>query len=258
MTTRIIADLAVELDGDSGTPLLMVHGLGGTSNTFTPLVAALRAQHRVIRPDLPGAGRSAAAPPGSLREMAVRLRTLLDALALPTVGLVGHSLGTMLCQYLAEAEPARVTGMVLLGPILEPAEAGRQALRERAALARREGMAGIADAVVAAALARETRETQPVTCALVRELLMRQPPEGYAQQCEALSTATRADLARLNCPVLLITGDQDGTSPVPASEAMAAQLADGRLEVLAPCGHWASLEQPASVATRVAAFFAAR
>ncbi len=37
----------------------MVHGLGGTSNTFTPLVGVYAGRNRVIRPDLPGSGRSA-------------------------------------------------------------------------------------------------------------------------------------------------------------------------------------------------------
>ncbi len=55
--------MAVEIEGE-GEPVVMIHGLGGTSNTFTPLLAAF-GRHRTIRFDLPGSrcapGRAARA-----------------------------------------------------------------------------------------------------------------------------------------------------------------------------------------------------
>ncbi len=56
MTSIRFAGMTVESEGE-GPPILMLHGLGGTSNSFQPLVAQL-AGFRIIRPDLPGAGRS--------------------------------------------------------------------------------------------------------------------------------------------------------------------------------------------------------
>jgi pimeloyl-ACP methyl ester carboxylesterase len=56
---HFIDKACVEDDGE-GDAVLCLHGLGGTSNTWTPLMPAL-AGYRVIRPDLPGSGRSAAA-----------------------------------------------------------------------------------------------------------------------------------------------------------------------------------------------------
>ena len=52
----LVERMAVEIEGE-GEPVLMIHGLGGTSNTFTPVLAAF-ARHRTIRFDLPGSGRS--------------------------------------------------------------------------------------------------------------------------------------------------------------------------------------------------------
>ena len=48
--------MVVEDEGE-GDAVVCVHGLGGSSNTFTPLMPAM-ARHRVLRVDLPGSGRS--------------------------------------------------------------------------------------------------------------------------------------------------------------------------------------------------------
>ena len=56
MTTVAVGGIVAEVEGE-GVPVIMVHGLGGTSNTFQPQMEALRS-YRVIRVDLPGSGRS--------------------------------------------------------------------------------------------------------------------------------------------------------------------------------------------------------
>ena len=50
-------ELAVEIDGE-GPPVLMVHGLGGTSNFYQVQAQALADRFQVIRVDSAGAGRS--------------------------------------------------------------------------------------------------------------------------------------------------------------------------------------------------------
>ena len=47
--------LVVAVNGGGGAPVIMVHGLGGSSNVFEPLMNALQGWW-VIRPVLPGAG----------------------------------------------------------------------------------------------------------------------------------------------------------------------------------------------------------
>jgi len=46
-------ELAVEVDGQ-GLPVLLVHGLGGTSNFYQPQAEVLAETFQVIRPDLEG------------------------------------------------------------------------------------------------------------------------------------------------------------------------------------------------------------
>ncbi|WP_340117814.1 alpha/beta fold hydrolase [Pelagibius sp. 7325] len=245
MTDFRLGSLVAEVAGE-GPAVVMVHGLGGSSNTFQPLMPAL-GDRRVIRPDLPGAGRSALKPgtPG-LTGLCQALRDLLRACGVTAAHLVGHSMGTLICQYLAAAEPKLVSGLTLYGPILEPPEAARSGLKERAAAARRDGMAGIADAVSRASLSAATQRNNPAAVAFVRESLLRQDPAGYAAHCEALAEAKPADHTAIACPTLLATGAEDPVAPPEMARRLGSLLGRARVEVLPDCGHWMTMEAPAA------------
>ena len=245
MTTQIVNGLAVEIDGN-GEALLCIHGLGGSSNTWTPLLAAL-SDFKVIRPDLPGSARSPLpAEPLSIEGYAASLEALLAELGVESVHVMAHSLGTVVVQHLAVRNPGKIKSLVLFGPLVAPPEAARPNIVARAAAARggAAGIQEIADAIVKGATSQETKAEQPAVLALVRESVMRQPPEGYAQSCEALATAQSAEIERIGVPTLLVTGDQDGVAPPANVAAMAARITGSRQVVFDGCGHWTTFEKP--------------
>ncbi len=93
-------------------------------------------------------------------------------------------------------------------------------------------MQAIAQGLVGAAISSETRARRPVAVALVRELVMRQCPDGYARTCEALAAAEAADVGRIACPTLLVTGDEDAIAPAQSVRHIGARIAGSRVEVL--------------------------
>ncbi|MDR6775670.1 alpha/beta fold hydrolase [Azospirillum sp. BE72] len=238
--------LAVEVHGN-GDPVLLVHGLGGTSNVFGPQVGVLSRFFQCIRPDLPGSGRSPADGQLSIAGLAEAIEGVMDERGLDRVHLVGHSLGTIVCQHVAVRCPNRVRSLALIGPLHAPPDAARPVIRDRATKARAEGMVGIADAIVQAGTSADTKANRPEVAALVREILMRQDPEGYARTCEALAAAEPADVSRIACPTLLVTGDEDGTAPPTAVRALHRKIAGSSLRLLDRCGHWTTFERPAEV-----------
>lgn len=248
-------NLAVERHGD-GDPVIMVHGLGGTSNAWGPQADVLAHTYRVIRPDLEGSGRSSVTGPLSIAGFVADLIALLDADGIDSAHFAGHSMGTIVCQHLAVAHPARVRSLALIGPLAAPPDAARVPIRERAELARASGMVPIADAIVQGATSSHTRETKPEVTALVRELILRQDPEGYARSCEALADAQAADVSVLECPVLLMTGSDDAVAPPAAVEALGAKFKDAEVQILEQCGHWTPLEQAGAVTSALVKFFA--
>ena len=82
-------------EGDpAAEPLLLIHGVAGSSLAWVPLFEHLSATYRVIAPDLLGHGQSDKPRADySLGAFAVWLRDFLDALDIPAATLVGHSLG---------------------------------------------------------------------------------------------------------------------------------------------------------------------
>ena len=249
MAFQLIDRIAVEDEGE-GPAVVCVHGLGGSSNTWTPLMPAL-ARHRVIRVDLPGSGRSQRAEGAlSIERYVEALLDVCARLNVTRAHWLGHSMGTIVCQHIAAGA--------------SEAGAQRRAVRpaDRAARCRAHGDAGARregarrrgrharDHAGAAATprSRPTRAQRlPVAVAFVRESLMRQDGEAYARSCEALAGAQAAAVERIEAPVLLVTGDEDGVAPPQAVRAMADKLhraASTRVVVLPRCGHWTPIERP--------------
>jgi 3-oxoadipate enol-lactonase len=88
---------------------------------------------------------------------------------------------------------------VLLAPVPVPGESGRRFQQERAALIRTGDLPAVAALVLDGSVSRHTRAHKPEVTVLVRELVMRQDPEGYARNVEALGAA--ADPGPLPAPV---------------------------------------------------------
>lgn len=245
MSLHLIERMVAEDEGE-GDAVVCIHGLGGSANTFGPLLPAL-ARHRVLRPDLPGSARSQRAEGAlTIQRYVDAVLAFCDRAGITRAHVLGHSMGTIVAQHLAVHKPKLVRSLALFGPLIAPPEPARNAMRTRAAKAR-EGVAAMQEIVQQlsqAALSSDTRQRNPLAVAFVRESLLRQEPEAYARSCEALAGAEAAAVDRIACPVLLVTGDEDGVAPPQNVRAMAEKIAGARVLVLPRCGHWTPVEKP--------------
>ena len=138
MSLHLIQGVAVE-DSGSGPAVVCVHGLGGTSNTWSAMQSAFEGL-RWIRVDMPGSGRSALDVSAvRIEDMVSCLQTVCKALGITQAQWVAHSMGTIVCQHLAVTSPALVKSLVLFGPLMSPADAAREGLRKRAENIQKEG-----------------------------------------------------------------------------------------------------------------------
>ncbi len=244
MALHLIDRMLVEDEGE-GDVVVCLHGLGGTANTWTPLMPTL-ARYRVIRPDLPGSGRSSVEGPLSIERLVDAVLSACTRLNVKRAHFLGHSMGTIVCQHVALAQPKLVRSLALFGAVHALADPARSAIRARAAKVRGDGLAAmheVALALVAGALSADTKQRQPLAVAFVRESLQRQSPDGYARSCEALADAHAAAVERIDASALLVTGDEDAIAPPQAVRALAQRFKNARIVVLNRCGHWTPIER---------------
>jgi 3-oxoadipate enol-lactonase len=246
--------LFVEDSGTLGPTVVLVHGLGGTTSFYEPLMPALTREFRVLRYDFDGHGRSPLTGPVTVPEMAADLGRLVSDLVGSPARIVAHSMGTLITQHLAASAPELVERLVLLGPVRAQVPAARDATRARAATVRTSGMAAVADTIAIGATSPAARAANPLVTAVVRGLLRGQQDEGYARACEALAAAEDVELSQIAARVLLLTGADDTVSPPPANDALAAELKDATVAVAENCGHWTVTEAPDVVATHTLRF----
>jgi pimeloyl-ACP methyl ester carboxylesterase len=104
------------LEGGGGPPVVLLHGQGGWSGMWLPVVGGLVRAHRVVAPDLPGLGASEVpdGPPDAARVLAW-LGELIERTCPAPPALVGASLGASIAARFAIAHPDRLSRLVLVG-----------------------------------------------------------------------------------------------------------------------------------------------
>jgi pimeloyl-ACP methyl ester carboxylesterase len=116
--------ISISQDGPRDAPaLVLIHGLGGSTRWWDPVVPMVARSYRVIRIDLLGHGRSAKPAGGgyAIPQQAHRVGQALDQLGVRHAILVGHSTGGYVATALAEQRGDLVTALVLIdtGPRMD-------------------------------------------------------------------------------------------------------------------------------------------
>jgi pimeloyl-ACP methyl ester carboxylesterase len=236
--------------GAGDTAVVMLHGVGGGKEAWSPQMEPLAAAgYLAVAWDAPGYGASPAIEPYDLAGIAHALERLLDALPARRCVLMGHSMGGMVAQEAVATFPDKIAGLVLSAT---SAAFGRaDGTWQREFLAQRLGpldagktMADLAPALVGGMVAPDA---DPAGVRTATDVMSRVPGETYRKALRAIVTFDgRAALPSIRVPTLAIAGARDATAPPAVMEKMAARIPGAEYRVLAGCGHIANLERPRS------------
>src|SRR5262249_51728200 len=113
-------------EGSEGPPILLLHGFGGTHDSWTHNRTALARRFRVISPDLPGHGESEDSGAHTPEDLAVAILGLMDAVEIEPAHVVAHSMGGAVAMAIAASQPRRLRSLTLvastgLGPDIDGA-----------------------------------------------------------------------------------------------------------------------------------------
>jgi pimeloyl-ACP methyl ester carboxylesterase len=246
----------------TGTPVLLIHGLGLSGGAWWRTVDALSPTLRVITFDHRGIGRSESLRPSYTTEaMADDAVSILDELGLESAHVYGISLGGMIAQQLALRHPERIRSLVL--GATQPG--GRRAVhadaevmaffRQRSHMDKEEA----AWASVEFNYGARCRAEHADRIAEDIERRLEQPFSAQAYRAQLFAAAMHNCYGRLDrivVPTFVVHGAHDRVIPVANAHLMAERLPNCRLSVLEGSGHLYPTEAP-EVDAAIGGFFEA-
>ncbi len=245
----------------SGPPIIFIHGLGGTSEFYSPLISSLGLDktYSLHLLDLEGLGLSPTSPTSvvSIDSYASDLIALAQLAKIQGAIIIAHSMGCLVALTLAKKCTDMVSKLILLGPPPSPLpEARRNGSIARASIVRSGGMLAVIDDIITAGTSSHSKSENPIAISAVRLSLLGQDPEGYAKGCTALAGAAEAiDVKQIKVSALIITGDEDKASPPQVCEKYAEEIKGTKgVQVLSQVGHWHVFEDIKGVSSAVGAF----
>jgi pimeloyl-ACP methyl ester carboxylesterase len=248
-----------------GPPLLLLHGIGNSAQTWAPVLDRLARSHTVIAPDLLGHG-SSDKPRGdySLGGYANGMRDLLSVLDIERATVVGHSLGGGIALQFAYQYPERCSRLALvaagglgrgLNPVLRLATLpGAEPVLTLLTLSVGPAVEPLLlRAIGVLAELVGSREAQDLAFALdalagltdvaARRAFLRTLRSVADIRGQVVTALDRLHLAAA-MPMLAVWGTRDPIIPMEHADALRRAAPDARLEIFEGAGHWPHLSDP--------------
>jgi pimeloyl-ACP methyl ester carboxylesterase len=264
---RTVGDLEVYYEEEGrGLPLILLHGTGADTFSWSEMVPRLARSCRTIALDLRGFGQTKRPAEPRLSHDLWRedVRRFVESLGHGPVALIGWSLGGTIALNVAVHYPALVSHLVIMGsasPRVSLSNRGGfdERLRLAQAGARIEEIIARTFEFTASALSPVVRRRNPRAEELTRALLLRNRPEWYAEAVVANAQRPEigARLGAIACPTLVIVGDADTRNGLEHALDLTTAIPGAYMKVIADCGHFYGFEQPAATADTMTRFLAA-
>jgi pimeloyl-ACP methyl ester carboxylesterase len=242
--------LYYELHGDSGEPLVLVHGYTGDVTDWRHQIPEFSRTHRLLVMDLRGHGRSEAPQDRSsysVDQMASDVESLVDQVGFERYHLLGHSMGGGIVQEIALHSTQRLLSLTLHDTTFKFALMADPAVEEwwkgRMALAEAGKMADLA-AMEPPVPPPPHMPAERLEEAKVR--LSKMSPDAFIGAWLGLVgwQGTKNRAAGISTPTLIIYGDLDGPALIEGSKRLAEMIPNARVEVIPETGHSPQQERP--------------
>jgi len=256
----------ISLGDSTGAPVVLIHGYTDNARDWVPLVPYLSPHFHLILVDIRGHGHSGKPECCYTRlDFAYDIKLLLDALGIQRADFVGHSLGSVIAQTLAEFWPERTRRVVLISSSAGP----------RPGVAMPKALGGYFDQIrelkdpidpdspfmmgwwssptpVDAEFMRRQRQDSAAIPARVWQAVLDQGLEPMLAGGELQRT-----LPRLTAPTLLIWGSKDPLITEDARQTLREGLPKAEVKVFEGLGHNPFWEDPQGCAAVINQFLSA-
>jgi pimeloyl-ACP methyl ester carboxylesterase len=241
--------------------VILIHGFPVNADSWHRQLEDVPEGWRFVAVDLPGFGQSdpvASSSGGvSIDDYAAAVIDLMDTLQVESAVVGGLSMGGYVAFAMHRRAPTYFTGLLLANTRAQAdspeGRAGRQKMIE---LIHAEGAPAVARQMISKLLGASTREAHPDIERRVEAMMLEASAGALVSAVQAMASRpdSTPDLARIACPTLVVSGDEDTLIPLHESRDMAARIRSAEVEILAGAGHFSNLERPLEFNRRLARF----
>ena len=237
------------------TPLLLIHGTSSSLRTWDGVTAQLKSQYRIIRFDLPGFGLTG---PNPNRDYSTSyynqvIDSLLTALHVSRVIIVGNSLGGSIATQYAIYQPGKVRGLVLVDAAgLPPAKKTTGAIGFK--LAQMPVINQLLTIITPRELVMKSLQdaygdTEKVTDSLTTQYFDMLTREGNRQALidrmrQGWQVTDSNFLTKVEAPTLIVWGSKDRLIPVENAELFQQKIKNSQVHIWDNLGHVPMEEDP--------------
>lgn len=244
------------IGGPGNRPVIVfINSLGTDFRIWRDVIVRLAGSYPLLTYDKRGHGLSdVGEAPYSIEDHVDDLIALLEHLKVNGAVICGLSVGGLIAQGLYARRPDLVKALILCDTAHKIGTADMWAAR--IAAIEQSGLDGIVDGVMERWFTPAFRESDP-SFPGYRNMMLRQPVEGYIGTCAAIRDADyTAAAGEIAVPTLCVVGDQDGATPPELVLSLAKLIPRARYEVIKDAGHIPCVEQPEMLTTIIEAFLA--
>jgi 3-oxoadipate enol-lactonase len=237
--------------------LILTHSLGSDHRMWEVQAQALKEQYYIVSIDNIGHGESDV-PTGdyTLADMAEGVLAVAAAEELDRFHYCGLSVGGITGQWIAVHHPDRLLSLTVCNTAAKIGAA--ELWSERIEIARTEGMAALADGVIARWFSPGFADRHAERFAQARATLLATDPAGYGGVCAALRDADlREEVGSISAPTLVIGGTKDQATPIEQARWLHEQIAGSQLIEL-DAAHLSNLDRDAEFTAALDKFLSER
>jgi len=208
-----------------GTPLLLLHGWGGSSGSMRPILNLLKDHFSVINIDLPGFGRTNLPASFCIEDYGLFIKDFLDGLGVDRVDLVTHSFGGRIAIFLAVNYPELINRLVLVNA---------------AGIRRRPPLYWIKLLLVKTL--GKIESLKPKIYDLIGSKDWKEAGILRQTLVRVVNHDLKPLLSKIHQPTLLIWGENDRDVPISSAKIMNREIKGSELVILKGAGHFSYLD----------------
>ena len=227
------------------TPVMMIHGAGGTHLDWSPHIRKLKEANAIV-PDLLGHGKSGNIGHNSIRDYAQDIIALADILQIEQFIPCGHSMGGAIAQQIVLDYPKRIKSLILI------ATGAKLSVHPEILDGVMKDYENVAHLLVDSFWSEQTGDD--IQNLSYEALINGSPQILYDDFLACNQFDVRKQLSQIDVPTLIIGGTEDKMTPMKYSAYLADNIPNAELTVVQDAGHMVHLEQPITVGNAIKAW----